>query len=57
MAKTKRSSLKLDRVYFESKSEQYFVTEDGEGCVWFDSKDEALEVGDGPVIRIAELEA
>ena len=57
MAETLRSSLKVDRIYCEDSSGQFFVTPDGIGCFWYDTLEEAKEQhGDtGAVIVIQKL--
>jgi hypothetical protein len=54
---TLRETLKVDRIYKERSSGQYFVTPDGIGCYWYDTLEEAREQhGDtGPIISIDEL--
>jgi hypothetical protein len=54
---TLRESLKVERIYKETKSGQYFVTPDGIGCFWYETLEEAQEQhGDtGRVIVISEL--
>lgn len=54
---TLRKTLKVNTIYRERSSGQYFVTPDAIGCFWYDTLDEAREQhGDtGPVISIEEL--
>ena len=55
--KFSRKHLKVDRLYYEQPTGMYFYTPDGVGCLWFDTKEEALEeVGDfgQPIITLVQ---
>ena len=41
--KFSREHLKVDRLYYEQPTGMYFYTPDGVGCIWFDTREEALE--------------
>ena len=41
--KFSRSHLEVERLYLEQPTGMYFFTPDGIGCIWFDSKEEAME--------------
>lgn len=52
-----RKFLLPERLYHESPTGMYFYTPDGEGCIWFDTRKEALEeVGDfgQPIITLMQ---
>lgn len=38
-----RLYLRPGRLYYEQPNDRYFYTPDGEGCIWFDTLEEALE--------------
>lgn len=40
---TSRDSLLVDKLYFDSSRQQYFVTPDGIGCFWYDTEEEARD--------------
>lgn len=40
---TYRDSLQVNRIYRERKSDQYFFTPDGIGCIWYPTCREARE--------------
>jgi hypothetical protein len=44
--KFSRANLKVERLYHEIPTGMYFYTPDGVGCIWFDSREEALEETD-----------
>ena len=55
--KFSREHLKVDRLYYEQPTGMYFYTPDGVGCIWFDTREEALEeVGDfgQPIITLCQ---
>lgn len=55
--KFSREHLKVDRLYYEQPTGMYFYTPDGVGCIWFDTREEALEeVGDfgQPIITLVQ---
>ena len=57
MDKYPRKFLLPERLYHEQATGRYFYTPDGEGCIWFDSRQEALEeVGDfgQPIITLMQ---
>ena len=41
--KFSRKNLKVERLYRELPTGMYFYTPDGIGCIWFDTKEEAME--------------
>jgi hypothetical protein len=54
---TARNSLQVDTIYYVQSQEQYFVTPDGFGGYWYDTREEAFsEHGEQKVITIQELE-
>lgn len=44
MGKTKfsRKNLKVERLYHEIPTGMYFFTPDGIGCIWYETREEAL---------------
>ena len=38
-----RKFLKVNRLYHEGPTGLYFYTPDGIGCIWFDTKEEAMK--------------
>lgn len=38
-----RSALRVERLYHEIPTGMYFFTPDGIGCIWYETKEEALE--------------
>jgi hypothetical protein len=56
-----RKYLKVDRLYHEIPTDLYFYTPDGIGCVWFKTREEAIEetgngFGEGIIAINQELE-
>lgn len=52
-----RKFLKPERLYYEQPTGMYFYTPDGVGCIWFDSREQAMEeVGDfgQPIITLVQ---
>jgi hypothetical protein len=51
-----RKYLRPGRLYYEQPTGMYFYTPDGEGCIWYDTYEEALDdVGDSSgVITICQ---
>ena len=54
---TYRNELELNTIYFESSSDQYYVTTDGVGCFWYDTYEEAVDQHGitGDIIEIEKL--
>ena len=53
----KRSQMTIDRVYYETQSEQYAVTPDCVGVYWYDTRDEAFDQhGEQKVYSVSEIE-
>lgn len=52
-----RKFLKPERLYHESPTGLYFYTPDGEGCIWYESREEALADTDAfgqPIITLMQ---
>lgn len=57
MAKQKfsRRNLKVERLYHERPTGMYFFTPDGIGCIWYETKEEAMADTDAfgePIITL-----
>lgn len=55
MSEYPRSALKVQRLYKEGPTGQYFYTPDGIGCIWYDGLTEAMEDTDAfgqPIITL-----
>lgn len=53
--KISRNNLEVERLYYCQPTGQYFFTPDGIGCIWYDTREEALADTDAfglPVISI-----
>jgi hypothetical protein len=44
--KFSRRNLKVERLYHELPTGMYFFTPDGIGCIWFETREEAMEETD-----------
>lgn len=52
-----RGSLEVERLYYEQPTGMYFFTPDGIGCIWYETKEEAMaDTGafDQPIITIGQ---
>ena len=52
-----RESLQVERLYYESPTGNYFYTPDGIGCIWYESREEALADTDAfgqPIITLTQ---
>jgi hypothetical protein len=53
--KMPRSHLHVERLYYCQPTEQYFFTPDGIGCIWYDTREDAMadtEAFGQPIISI-----
>jgi hypothetical protein len=41
--KFSREHLQVERLYYEQPTGQYFFTPDGIGCIWFETREQAME--------------
>lgn len=55
--KFSRSNLKVERLYYEQPTGMYFFTPDGIGCIWYETREEAMtdtEAFGQPIITICQ---
>jgi hypothetical protein len=54
--KMSRDNLEVERLYYCQPTQQYFFTPDGIGCIWYDSRADAMfdtnEAFGQPIISI-----
>jgi hypothetical protein len=52
-----RKHLKVERLYHEQPTGMYFFTPDGIGCIWYETREEAMEDTEAfgePIITIVQ---
>lgn len=55
--KFSRSHLEVERLYYEQPTGMYFFTPDGIGCIWYETREEALADTDAfgqPIITLCQ---